>query len=427
MKKLLLLTVLLVPGLARAGSSVYDAGPVAIPKADYQVNPNIPGNEKIVAADWNQAAQYILDASTAIRWGYYHGLAPQTAAPGAPDSGVILYVLLTDGGPLSSGVWAKFPDAGVQQVFDGQQQMDHLWVRGDGVIDGGLTIQGTGTSAFEWTAPNIVAGTDMASAGTLESSGKATLNNVYVPGATKLDGGVDLGVGGGIANVKTISGVGTSTGIAVTANVADVASNVAFDFNNNPTNLTLSNDFLLKVRSAGSVMASLSGTGVFLAQGGFNARAGKVLELGPGTAATDGVNLGQLTASTSMAAYAPSAIAAGTALAAKTALGAGTARTLNVTRQVNGTCPSQPCGNDSNSWATYEVKDTTSGISICSVAVPSCCNIIAGSPCPAFFAQAPVTTCAGTYALSDNLQIDVTDAGSSCNGLPTAMVNFGGY
>lgn len=107
MRRLALLAVLLAPALAGAtGSSVYDAGPVAIPKSDYQVNPNIPSNEKISAADWNQLGQYTLDLQQSAVFAWYHGYAPLVAAPPPPDAGFRFF-------SLDGGVMAEYPDGGL--------------------------------------------------------------------------------------------------------------------------------------------------------------------------------------------------------------------------------------------------------------------------------------------------------------------------
>lgn len=77
---------------------VYAGGTLAYPKSDLNPIPGgADGTKYVVAADWNEVCQALVDVRTAIKGGQYFGLEEQGATPASPAAGKVHIFTQTNG------------------------------------------------------------------------------------------------------------------------------------------------------------------------------------------------------------------------------------------------------------------------------------------------------------------------------------------
>jgi len=378
---LLVVATLGAPASSWATSFVYDGGAVAVPKADYQVNPSIPSNQKIVAADWNQLGQAVYDLRTALTWGYFVGFAPQTAAPPAPASGVIVFEM-ADGG----AIYGEYPDGGMFQVAGGAAMGFSADVNVGGALEANTLISDndinysgdlTGPSGFSVSGGLVSAPSTLIGAA---NETTATVGALTVTGASFVDGGetVDhlyakgaIGADGGfVGNAMTANG--STAGLTITSNVTDALGHIGVVVNNT-TALTLSTDGVFRVKNGSTNELTVQGNGVTWSNNGFDADSSKVVNVANGSSDTDAAAMGQKIAG-SIAGTNPTGYTPGTAFATQIASLPGSILEVGVTAVV------QSSSTNTNGDAVFEIYDATTTTDLLDVTYSCDCSQVSG-PC----------------------------------------------
>ncbi|MBS2028710.1 MAG: hypothetical protein JST54_12485 [Deltaproteobacteria bacterium] len=389
MKRVLLaVLVLAVPASSWATSFVYDAGAGApTGKSDHQVNPAIPANEKLTAAEVNQIGQNEYDLRDAITHGYYWGLAGQTVAPPQPSDGTICFNM-QDGGT----VYCEYPDAGTFQIGGGLKLSlpGGLYSPGQVDIDGGATVDGLYAKGL------LVSDGGFSTHGDVNAAGNVIANSAKTDLVTAAGLNLGVTVSGDTAN----GSAGTFPGVVV----------------NNDQALNTAGDKLLSVRNNNVEKANVDYgggayfNGLVIADGGVtakgvNALSNKVTNIANGSAATDAAAFGQKEAG-SISGVNPTGFAAATAFATQYDVMAG------VVVHVSATAITQSASTNTNGNTVFEIYDSTTTTDLCDVTFSCDCAQVSGPCTKSGAGSVTSSTCAVT--INSNDQIEVVLKSTSC-------------